>query len=195
MTATSLDIPDRQQSAGAVEPGLLRGVCGLFVTGVTVITSGRGERAAGTTVNSFTSVSLEPPLVLFCLHRGSRLHAVVEETGAYTVNFLAARQEPLARAFAGKETARVADVPYGLSATGVPFLGGALAHAACRLVNSVDGGDHTIFVGEVVELGLPDQSPDPLVFFRGELGPLRGGSEAHTLDTFPVVHSEGRIHS
>jgi 3-hydroxy-9,10-secoandrosta-1,3,5(10)-triene-9,17-dione monooxygenase reductase component len=78
-------------------------VCGNFPTGVTVITSGSGqEEACGTTVNSFTSVSLEPPLVLICLHRASRLLPVVQESGGFVVNFLTRHQQSLAWAFAGR---------------------------------------------------------------------------------------------
>jgi flavin reductase (DIM6/NTAB) family NADH-FMN oxidoreductase RutF len=155
-----------------VEGRLLRNVCGLFVTGVTVITTGEEGRSEGTTVNSFTSVSLDPPLVLFCLHKGSRLRAVVEESQAFTVNFLAGPQEPLARAFAGKGTAAVTDVPHHRSANGMPVLSDALAFLACRLVKQFDGGDHTIFMGQVVELGVPREHQEPLIFFRGSLGAL-----------------------
>ncbi|WP_262386750.1 flavin reductase family protein [Streptomyces sp. TRM49041] len=155
-----------------VDTESLRRVCGHFVTGVTVVTSGLGERAAGTTVNSFTSVSLDPALVLFCLHRASRLRAVVEESRAYAVNLLAAEQEPLARAFAGRATASLDETPHHSARTGVPVLGGVVGYLSCHLVNTVEAGDHTVFVGEVVELGVPGADEEPLVFFRGELGPL-----------------------
>ncbi|MGK5530969.1 flavin reductase family protein [Streptomyces sp. URMC 129] len=169
MTTTD---PEALHRAKPVEGRTLRDVCGHFVTGVTVITAGRGETAAGTTVNSFTSVSLEPPLVLFCLHNESRLRPVVQGGGAYVVNFLSSHQEKLARAFAGKSTAAITDVAHHASVTGVPVLSEALAFLSCRLVNAFDGGDHTIFVGEVVELGVPRQAQEPLIFFRGFLGAL-----------------------
>jgi flavin reductase (DIM6/NTAB) family NADH-FMN oxidoreductase RutF len=158
--------------AHPVDGRTLRTVCGMFVTGVTVITSGEGEHAEGTTVNSFTSVSLDPPLVLFCLHNESRLRAVVEGSGKFVVNFLQGRQEGVARAFAGKGTAEIGDVPHHSSVTGVPVLSDALAFLSCRTVDTFDGGDHTIFVGRVVELGVPRQHHEPLVFFRGWLGAL-----------------------
>ncbi|RPK83861.1 flavin reductase family protein [Streptomyces sp. ADI98-10] len=168
-------MPSDSQSSSStapVETELLRAVCGHFVTGVTVITSGRGEQAAGTTVNSFTSVSLDPPLVLFCLHHKSRLRDVVEDSQAYAVNFLAAQHEPLARAFAGRSTASLQEVPHRPSATGVPVLSDALAYLSCRLVNTFEGGDHTVFVGEVVDLDVPERDRRPLVFFRGAMGAL-----------------------
>lgn len=172
MTPMPSDSQELNQ-AGPVDAKLLRRACGHFVTGVTVITSGRGEQAAGTTVNSFTSVSLDPPLVLFCLHSESRLRAVVEDSRAYAVNFLAAQQEPLAWAFAGRATAAVQDVAHRPSVTGVPVLNDALAFLSCRLVDTSEVGDHTVFVGEVVDLGVPEQSQQPLVFFRGEMGSLQ----------------------
>jgi 3-hydroxy-9,10-secoandrosta-1,3,5(10)-triene-9,17-dione monooxygenase reductase component len=158
--------------AHPVDGRSLRTVCGMFVTGVTVITSGDDKHAEGTTVNSFTSVSLDPPLVLFCLHNDSRLRAVVEGSGVFAVNFLQGQQEGLARAFAGKGTAEIRDVAHHPSVTGVPVLSDALAFLSCRLVDAFDGGDHTIFVGRVVELGVPRQHQEPLVFFRGWLGAL-----------------------
>ncbi|MEV0675060.1 flavin reductase family protein [Actinosynnema sp. NPDC050436] len=170
------DIPETNE-AGPVDPMALRRVCGHFVTGVTVVTSGRGEQAAGTTVNSFTSVSLDPPLVLVCLHADSRLRAVVRETGAYVVNFLAERQKALAWAFANRATASMETVGHRPSATGVPVLTDALAYLSCRLAETSEIGDHTIFVGEVVDLGVPEPRRQPLVFFKGRMGSL-GEDEA-----------------
>ncbi|WP_188282459.1 flavin reductase family protein [Streptomyces sp. CBMA29] len=158
--------------AHPVDGRSLRTVCGMFVTGVTVITSGEDGNAEGTTVNSFTSVSLDPPLVLFCLHNESRLRSVVQESGKFVVNFLQGQQESVARAFAGKGTAEIHDVANHPSVTGVPVLSEALAFLSCQLVEEFDGGDHTIFLGRVVELGVPRQHQEPLVFFRGWLGAL-----------------------
>ncbi|MFD3932358.1 flavin reductase family protein [Streptomyces sp. NPDC058614] len=172
MTATQPQTRRPHRAVGPVDGKLLRNVCGLFVTGVTVITSGTGEEASGATVNSFTSVSLDPSLVLFCLHKDSRLRQVVEETGAYAVNFLTGRQEQVAWAFAGRQTATLQSVDHHLSATGVPVLSEAMAFLSCRLVNAFEGGDHTIFVGEVVELGVPCADQEPLIFFRGSMGSL-----------------------
>lgn len=155
-----------------VDTRTLRSVCGLFVTGVTVITSGAAGSSVGTTVNSFTSVSLDPPLVLFCLHKDSRLRTVLGETGGFVVNFLAGQQERVAWAFAGKDTAAIQEVAHHRSAEGMPILSEALGFLACRLVNEIDGGDHTIFLGEVIELGIPRGGWEPLIFFRGSLGAL-----------------------
>lgn len=155
-----------------VESRTLRQVCGLFVTGVTVITTGVDGRAAGTTVNSFTSVSLEPPLVLFCIHHQSRLRLEMAESRKFGVNLLARRQERLARAFAGKRTANFDHVIYHHSTHGVPILSEALAYLACDIVDEFPGGDHTIVLGEVVELGVPRRRQEPLIFFEGSFGAL-----------------------
>lgn len=160
-----------------VEPRALRDVCGLFVTGVTVITSGAAGRAAGTTVNSFTSVSLDPPLVLFCLHHQSRLRPTIEESGTFAVNFLTGRQEKLAWAFSGRPATAGDDITYRRSKAGVPILNESLAFLACRLVNEFDGGDHAIYLGEVTELGV-HRRQEPLIFFRGSLSALEEAPHA-----------------
>lgn len=155
----------------------LRNVCGHFVTGVTVITTGSAAGATGTTVNSFTSVSLDPPLVLFCLHNHSRLRSVVETSGVFAVNFLSGRQKRLAWAFANREKAGLRDVAHHHVSTGVPVLSEALAYLSCRLVNTFEGGDHTILLGEVTELGVPRRHQEPLIFFRGSLSALEDEQE------------------
>lgn len=170
-TAPSVPVPDR----------LLRDVCGLFVTGVTVITSVAGGRPVGTTVNSFTSVSLRPPLVLFCLHETSRLNLALAESGAFVVNVLAGAQEHLAHRFANRATATIPDEAYLRSGSGMPILCGSLAFLACRVWSRSAGGDHTIFVGEVVELGCPRLGHEPLIFFRGALSALEDPSWAHPI--------------
>lgn len=155
-----------------IDERLLRDVCGLFVTGVTVVTSTAGSQPIGTTVNSFTSVSLDPPLVLFCLHKQSRLRRALAESGRFAVNFLAGRQQPLARSFARKETATIPDDAYRRSPADMPILTDAIAFVGCRLTNEFDGGDHIIVLGQVTELGSPRQDHDPLIFYRGSLSAL-----------------------
>ncbi|MFD1273417.1 flavin reductase family protein [Streptomyces kaempferi] len=169
MIPVSQAIPEQ---LGPVDGRALRTVCGHFATGVTVITSGSGENAAGATVNSFTSVSLEPALVLICLHHNSRLLPVVQESGGFVVNFLTQRQEPVAWAFARRRTARIEEVPHHGSVHDLPVLSEALAHLECRLAAEYDGGDHTILLGEVVSLGAPAGEEDPLIFFQGAMREL-----------------------
>lgn len=151
---------------------MVRNVCAQFVTGVTVITAGDSARADGVTVNSFTSVSLDPPLVLFCLHRDSRFRETLDSSAGFAVNFLASWQEPLALAFSARQAGLFDGAAKTASATGVPVVAGALAHLVCRVSNQFDGGDHIIVLGEVVDLYAPRAQQEPLVFFRGTMGAL-----------------------
>ncbi|MFE5401243.1 flavin reductase family protein [Streptomyces sp. NPDC056580] len=155
------------RGAAPVETRALREVCGRYPTGVAVVTcrGADGEGPVGVTVNSFTSVSLDPALVLFCMHRDSRALTAVEKAGAFAVNILAADQAALCRAFARRDTADFGGLPHGAGATGSPVLGDALAFLDCRLHTTFPGGDHTIVVGEVVDLGLLREE-QPLTYFR-----------------------------
>jgi flavin reductase (DIM6/NTAB) family NADH-FMN oxidoreductase RutF len=150
----------------------LRRVCGLFVTGVTVVTSSDGEEPVGLTVNSFTSVSLDPPLVLFCLHRQSRVRRAIAATGYFTVNILAEAQHDISRLFATRGAPRFDAVSYTAGSNGTPVLTDALAHVCCRLVEELDGGDHVIVLGQATQVGILRDDESPLTFFRGSLRSL-----------------------
>ena len=171
-----------EQRPRPIDDKLLRKVCGHFVTGVTVITCEVDGIMTGTTVNSFASVSLDPPLVLFCLHRDSRILDVVRRSGKFGVNFLAGRQEGLAWAFASRHSAELGQVAHHRSADGVPVLSDAAGFLACSLVREYDGGDHLILLGEVVELGVPRRLREPLIFFRGAMSVLADVDQA--VDSF-----------
>jgi len=149
-----------------VDPAALRRVAGRFVTGVTAITCRGNGRAVGVTVNSFTSVSLEPPMVLFCVHRRSRLRPALAAAGAFAVNILAADQAWLSRAFASGTASGFAGVRCHLGATGTPLLSDALAYLDCELTQTYDGGDHVIAVGTVVDLGVLREQDSPLAVFK-----------------------------
>ena len=123
----------------------LRSCLGRFVTGVTVVTFDDGGHRHGITVNSFTSVSLEPPLVLVSVARSARSHEALRGR-TFCVNVLGAEQEHVARAFAGGD----GRVPPRWHATAdPPRLDGVLAYVSCRPWRDYDGGDHTLFLGEV----------------------------------------------
>ncbi|WP_327698557.1 flavin reductase family protein [Streptomyces sp. NBC_00459] len=160
---------DRHLPQPPVDGRALRSVFGNFATGVTVITTGGPEDGAATTVNSFTSVSLEPPLVLFCLHQKSRLRPALQQSGGFVVNFLTHSQETLAWKFAGRESARLAEVPHHRSASGLPVLTEALAFVECRITEEYEGGDHAILLGEVTSLGASTEEADPLIFYKGAM--------------------------
>ena len=154
---------------GPVPSALFRAVCGLFVTGVTVVTTTARSQAVGITVNSFASVSLDPPLVLFCVHRDSRLRPALEEAGSFVVNILTAEQEPVGRAFADRTADRFQDVPARAAPTGAPILTDALAYVHCRVEREIPAGDHVVILGEVLDLGVL-RGGDPLTFYAGALG-------------------------
>jgi flavin reductase (DIM6/NTAB) family NADH-FMN oxidoreductase RutF len=143
-----------------IEPGAFRQVMGRFVTGITVVTAATAEGpAAGLTVNSFTSVSLNPPLVLVCVDLTSQLLPTLHASGHFAVNILAGEQEALARCFASRTAERYEQFCHALyhsGTTGSPILVGALASIEARIIAEYPGGDHVIFLGEVVALGTDD---------------------------------------
>ncbi|MGH3756269.1 flavin reductase family protein [Actinophytocola sp.] len=131
----------------------LRDVMSQFATGITVLTA-RGEKAHGMTANAFTSVSLDPPMVLCCVGRTARMHDAIVESQHFGVSVLSTEQEDVARYFAGKGR------PAGMAQfdqvdwfpgrhTGVPLLAGSLAWLECDVTETYGGGDHSIFLGTV----------------------------------------------
>lgn len=144
-----------------------RTALGHFASGVTVVTtSGKDGSVRGMTVSAFSSLSLDPPLVLICVeNRTSIYEHLNEEGGFFAVNILAEDQELVSRRFATKDTDRFDGIGYTTGATGSPILTGTLAFVECRVVNAYPGGDHTIFVGEVEAMGATEGKP--LAYFRG----------------------------
>ena len=144
----------------------LREALGSFVTGVTVVTTRQGNELHGLTANSFTSVSLDPPLVLFSLSRTADCFDAFEETNAFAVNILRSDQEELSNRFATKDIDKWSGVAWQPGHGGCPLLAGAIATFECRVTTRYEGGDHVIYVGEVLRF---DHGPDgePLAFFRG----------------------------
>ncbi len=147
-----------------------RSTVGAFATGVTVVTTRGEEHAYGMTANAFSSVSLDPPLILVCVISPSEGVEHIVRNGVFAVNILTAAQEPLSRFFASRDRPRGRDafgnVAHATAATGSPILSGAAAFLDCRLHADHEAGDHRIFIGEVLELGLLED-PSPLVFHGG----------------------------
>ena len=145
----------------------LRRALGSFATGVTVVTTGGPAGLYGVTANSFTSVSLEPPLVLVCLGRRSPGRELIAGNGAFAVNVLTSDQEELGRRFASKDrgSAMFAGIEHRRGATGAPILSGA-SHLECRLAGIHAAGDHVIVVGQVLDLAV-DPEATPLLFHAG----------------------------
>ncbi|MFW5947373.1 MAG: flavin reductase family protein [Gemmatimonadota bacterium] len=156
----------------SIETAEFRRVLGHFATGVAVVTArGRDGVVRGLTANAITSVSLDPPLVLVCVEREADTHDVIADAGTFAISVLGEDDEALARRFAEYPSGvRFDGVARTEAATGAPVLGAALAWVDCRVWATYDGGDHTIFVGEVLEADAVDGSP--LVYFRGGYGRL-----------------------
>ncbi len=152
----------------APEPTAMRTVMGHFATGVAVVTAADGGTPVGMACNSFSSVSLDPPLVLFCAATDSSTWARIRSAGHYCVNFLDEEGEQLCRTFAGKADDRFAGIGWKQAVTGAPVLDAAIAYADCTIEAIHAAGDHDIVVGRVVELG--HREGRPLLFYRGGYG-------------------------
>jgi len=146
-----------------------------FATGVTVVTTGFEDKFYGLTVSAFCSVSLNPFLVLISIEKTSQTHVMLHKSQVYAVNILTAQQQYLSERFARKDfegDKTFADIKLHTAETGAPLFEEALAYIDCRVVAEYDGGDHTLFLGEVVNLYYNDQVDPagqelpPLLYFR-----------------------------
>jgi flavin reductase (DIM6/NTAB) family NADH-FMN oxidoreductase RutF len=158
-----------------IDPRRLRTCLGHFTTGVTVVICDTDDAPHGATVNSFTAVSLEPPLVLVALGQRTRLAGYMEGR-PFTVNVLDARQGDVALHFAGTPMAADSVAWERPDPDLAPRLAGALATISCRPWHAYDGGDHRLYLGEVVDFDAG--GGEPLVFYRGRLGPLGPAHQA-----------------
>lgn len=153
-----------------LDPGEYRSTMGGFATGVAVITVSHQDRLHGMTANAVMSVSLTPPLLAVAIDNNSHTNELIADAGHFTVNLLAEGADALALRFA-RRGARAAELftegPYHSSATGDPTLPGQLAHLACRVHSRHVEGDHTLWIGRVVQAGRPGALVDPLLFVRG----------------------------
>jgi flavin reductase (DIM6/NTAB) family NADH-FMN oxidoreductase RutF len=149
---------------------------GEFATGVTAVTLD-GEEPHGITVNAFSSVSLDPPLVLVCLDHGTEAYERLASGAAdgYCVNILAADQQILGEAFAGmadEEVTPFAEHPTTTAETGAPVFSESLGYVDCSIHEAVEAGDHTIYIGHVEAAEQLEAEKDALTFFEGEWGQL-----------------------
>jgi flavin reductase (DIM6/NTAB) family NADH-FMN oxidoreductase RutF len=176
MEAAAVDKrPAAQEFAGTD----FRNTVGSFATGVTVITT-RGaddaeEDVYGMTANAFSSVSLDPPLILVCVNSGTQGAETIARNGVFAVNVLGAHQEPISRHFSSRERpsgrAAFAGLPHVSAVTGSPILERAAAYLDCIVRDCHEAGDHLIFIGEVVAIG-SDPDVRPLVFHGGRYAAL-----------------------
>jgi 4-nitrophenol 2-monooxygenase / 4-nitrocatechol 4-monooxygenase, reductase component len=154
-----------------IDPSEFRRVMGHFPSGVAVVTTLRADGTpCGLTASAVCSVSLEPTLLLVCVERSSETHGCIQRCGTFAVNVLReGKGETLARRFAAWEKGdKFRGVAFRPEHTGAPVLDDALAWLDCRLHGECDGGDHTVFVGEV--LAAEAEEGTPLVYYRGGYG-------------------------
>jgi flavin reductase (DIM6/NTAB) family NADH-FMN oxidoreductase RutF len=178
----------------AIEKNFFRQVAGQFATGVSVVTTNSHGKIAGLTVNAFCSVSLDPPLILVCVDLKSNTLSYIRESGSFAVNILSNQQEQLSRCFAVPSSERYQNfchASFHIAATGAPIIDDVLAFIDAHVIAEYPGGDHAIFLGEVVAMGtngelafddeedarqstLPEQDSSneeeklPLAYFRGK---------------------------
>ncbi|MCW2794917.1 MAG: 3-hydroxy-9,10-secoandrosta,3,5(10)-triene-9,17-dione monooxygenase reductase component [Nocardioides sp.] len=159
-------LPDDPEAQAAARR--FRDVLGRFASGVTVVTSTSNGEPVGMTCQSFSSVSLDPPLVLFIPAKTSRAWPLIQRSGRFCVNFLAADQAELSNTMASRGVDKFVDVGWSPSdATGSPILDGTLAHLDCTIHSVHEAGDHYVVIGRVLDLA-STEGDDPLLFFQGK---------------------------
>jgi flavin reductase (DIM6/NTAB) family NADH-FMN oxidoreductase RutF len=151
-----------------------REVLARFATGVAVVTtleqSDSGGQPWGTTVNSFTGISLDPPLVMVSIGHERSIHPIIERTGRFGVNILAEDSQAISDCFAGAPSAlprsAFCDADFSLGRAGLPVLDQAIAYLSCDVERIIEAGDHTMYLGRVIETMCRDDIGWPLLYFR-----------------------------
>lgn len=167
IAVTMTDAPVSREYRTGSDPRTLRDALGCFATGVTVVTClDREGRPIGLTANSFTSLSLDPPLLLVCVAKGAASAGPLSEAENFAVNVLQTGQQPASITFSTRVEDRFGCTPWALGEHGVPVLRDSLSVFECRHHAVHDGGDHLILVGEVKKATF-EPSLDPLLYFRG----------------------------
>jgi flavin reductase (DIM6/NTAB) family NADH-FMN oxidoreductase RutF len=161
------------QPATFAEPDelVMRRTMGRFLTGVAVITTKSGEELHGMTINSLTSISLKPPILMISLNFGTRTGEALLESGKFAISILGAKQESIARRFAVRGGERFDGGEFDLTDNGIPVIKGALSQADCTVVNQYDIGDHQVFFGQVTSCR--DRDGEGLAFNAGKFGSFK----------------------
>src|SRR5262245_32139924 len=146
---------------------LQRKIMGRFATGVTVVTTSHEGRHGGLTANAVCSLSLDPPLLLVAVDKKAGSHAELLSHRCYAVNILSLDQEEVSQRFARSGPKDFSGLRWKTAVTGAPILEGSLAWVDCRIVDVLQGGDHDIFVGEIVA-GEFDEAKEPLLYYSGK---------------------------
>lgn len=155
----------------AVDDAQFKHALSHFASGVTIVTTAHDGVDYGLTVASFASLSLNPPLVLVCISAGSSSHEPIARSGAFGVSILGSDQEAVSGRFAARGGDKFAGLEIRRGMTGVPLIGNALATLECRVHQQVKGGDHSIYIGEVVDTQTREGAP--LLYFRAGYRELR----------------------
>lgn len=181
--AAALRQIERPPAGATVEPltagqqNALRAMMARFATGVTVVAARHGPLLAGMTANAIASISINPPLMMASIGQKSETHGAIVGSHSFALSVLSDRQRALADCFAQPTTAaklqRFCDAPWHEGETGSPILDGAIAYFDCRLVARHAGGDHTIFIGEIVAAGF-DEGAEPLIWYGSRYRQLTG---------------------
>ncbi len=150
----------------AFDPLAQRRILGRFATGVTVVTTRQDDLVYGMTANAVASLSLTPPLILVAVDRRAVMHGYLTQNRCFAVNVLRADQEALSRRFAAPGPKDFSDLNLTTAATGSPILADAIAFVDCRVVEILPGGDHDIFIGEIVAGDAREGRP--LIFYEGK---------------------------
>jgi len=152
----------------SIEPRDFRDTVGCFATGITIITTVEaGGAPVGLTANSFTSLSLDPPMVLFCLDFKVASFSAFREGGHFAVNILSTGQQDLSSRFAKSGPEKWEGVSFDTWDTGSPILPGCLANMECKVFSINEAGDHVIVIGEVLRLERAQEDVGPLLYYRG----------------------------
>ena len=158
------------QPGGGLDARDFRNTLGQFCTGVVIATGCVDGEPAGFAAQSFSSVSLDPPLVLLCPARTSTSWPKLRDSGSFCINILAADQKPVCDVFAQSGIDKFAALPWHRGVTGSPVLEGVLAYVDCDLEAEHDAGDHPGVLGRVLDVKILDPGGSPLLFFRGAYG-------------------------
>lgn len=142
-----------------------------FASGVTVVTTSRDGKLFGMTVASFASLSLHPPLVLVCIERSVKTHDAIAAAGKFGVSILSSAQADISSKFASRNDDKFSGVELVPGEMDVPLIAGALTAIECRVYDQLPGGDHTIFIGEVLKIHTTEG--DPLLYFRSGYREIR----------------------
>lgn len=150
---------------------VMRRTMGRFLTGVAVVTTKTGDELHGMTINSLTSISLKPPILMISLNFGTRTGEALLESGKFAISILGAKQESIARRFAVRGGERFDGGDFDLTDNGLPVIRGALSQADCTVVKQYDIGDHQVFFGQVTSCR--DRDGEGLAFNAGKFGSFK----------------------